>query len=1105
MAVPDARVELQIGGAWVDTEDDLVHADGVRYSWGRRGEGSQTDPSSASFSLLNPTGKYSGRNPLSPYFGQLGRNTRVRLTHDGADVALYVPTGSTARATTPDHASLDITGDLDLRAEITPSSWSGLTSQVAWELAGKYAGVGQRSWLWVYMETGRLQLWWSADGTNLVNDYSALLTMPVGSRAAVRTTLDVNNGLGGWTATHYTAPSMAGPWTQVSQTVTTSGTTSIFNSTSSVEVGDVATVAYSNRSRLFHSFEMRSGIGGTVVAAPDFSAQASGTTSFVDSAGRTWSAGAGQITSRRIRAVLEGSEWTPKWGASGHDVTTPVEAGGVLRRLGQGDKPLASTLRRRVVAYSPVAYWPLEDGRDAVQAASPIPGVQPLAVSGLEFAADDTCPGSAPLPRLTAASSVMAPVPASTATGQWLVSFVYLQAALPASDSTILDITTTGSVARLTVSIGPTYLRIRGYSAAGATVLSTDAAPTLWAGPGWHRFDLSARDVGGGDVEYHMGWISVGGGGWQNNTTIAATPGTVSGISTVYGADLADVRIGHLSVWSTAETGVFSSADSGYDNETAAARVVRLAAEEGLTATSLTAGADTTRMGPQRAGTLLDLLDQCEAADGGILHEDPETPGLMFRGRTSLFNQPPKLTIPYGQLAPPLSPIDDDQRLRNDRTVGRIGGSSARAVLTTGALSTAPPPAGVGVYDDSQTLNLYQDSQCADIASWLLHRGTWNEARYPQVTIYLHKYPSLIPAVTALRPGDIIRITDLPPWLPPGPLDLMVEGATEVLKTREWTIVLACSPGGPWTVAQADTARADTDGSVLGAAAGAGDTTMLVHTLQTVDSSNPRWTQDPAELPFDVTVGGEVVRATAISGLVEDVFGRTVAAGGWGTSTSGQTYTVTGGTASERSVSGGLGLITVTSSQTTLRVQTVAETCADAEVRCTVSVSATATGAGLVTSVVMRWASASSCYRARVEWGTGGGITLSAVVGSTLIDSSVATGLTYTPGAQFDVRVRLIGHRILMRIWPTGGVEPVGIWQLDRTATSGHGLITSGQVGVGGGGFGGNTNPSVAYQFDNWAIESPQRMAVTRAINGIVKPHAVGADVRLTTPAITSY
>jgi hypothetical protein len=51
--------------------------------------------------------------------------------------------------------------------------------------------------------------------------------------------------------------------------------------------------------------------------------------------------------------------------------------------------------------YTPHAYWPLEDGSDATQFASAIPGVSPLPFNGeINPAADSDLAGSQPLPTL---------------------------------------------------------------------------------------------------------------------------------------------------------------------------------------------------------------------------------------------------------------------------------------------------------------------------------------------------------------------------------------------------------------------------------------------------------------------------------------------------------------------------------------------------------------------------------------------------------------------------------------------------------------------------------------------------------------------------------
>ncbi|MFF4576923.1 hypothetical protein ACFY15_00700 [Streptomyces sp. NPDC001373] len=1106
----DLLAEMQIGGVWTDITGDLYARAPLSIQRGRQDEGARVDPARASFQLDNRQNKYSPKNPRSANYGLIGRNTPVRFSVPAAESYLAMAGGPGDMVSTPDHVSLDITGDIDIRIEAT-ARWQESGPQT---LIGKWGADGQRSWI-LRFQGGNVFFVWSPTGLSADAINVSWSLPPLPRRAALRVVLDVDNGSSGRTVTLYSSDSLAGTWTTIGASTAT-GTTSIFNSSANLEIGPTQVVsALVTRSPFrgrLHRAEVRSGIGGSVVAAPDVRALSAGTTSWADSAGHTWTViGASVVTAREYRLYAEVSSWPPRWDESGRDIYVPVEASGILRRLGQGAKPLSSPLRRRIsTLIPPIAYWPMEDGRDATQAYSPIAGVAPLATTGLDYAAADTLTGSDPLPKLQASASILGVVPAYASTGEWMVGCVYNWAGPPASITPLLDFTTTGTAQRIVVWVDSTGAYLSGYSAAGGSSLWDIALLTVDYGffGRWNRLEVTATQAGP-NVTFHLGWVDVNGIRQSGETTVAATAGIVTGISTVYTALTEGVALGHIAVFASstnAYVNVYEGADNGWLSEHAGARVLRLCTEEGVPASADEAD---TAMGPQKSATLFSLLGQCADSDLGILHEDRERLGLSYRARNQLYNQPISLTLDYaqnGHVAPPLEPVDDDQRVRNDVTVTREGGSAARAVATSGPLSVQAPPLGVGTYNEAQTLSLASDAQTADVAGWLLYMGTWDGARYPTVHINLAAAPSLIPAVVMLEIGDRIQIINPPPWLPPGPIDLIVEGYTETIgHPNSWDIVLNCSPAGPWNVAVADVpayGRADTDGSILGMDATSSATTLLVHTTQTVDSSNPRWTQDPAEFPFDVQLGGEIVTATAAASLAEDTFGRTVAAGGWGTASDGHPYTVTGGTGSERSVSGGLGLITATSGQTTLRMQTVAETCADTEIRCTVSVNAVATGASMVTSLAMRWSSASSCYRARVEWGVGGAIGLSAVVGSTLIDTSVSTSLTYTAGQQFEVRIRLIGHRILMRIWPTGTIEPAG-WQLDRTATSG--TITTGQVGIGGGAFSGNTNATTEYRFANWTVLSPQRMTVTRSTNGIVKAQAAGTDVRLAQPAITSY
>lgn len=207
-------------------------------------------------------------------------------------------------ASTPDNAALDITGDIDLRVDAT-MTWGG----AQYGLMSKYTiTADQRSYLFTIESNGRLRLIRSTDGI-VTSSLTSTVAVPISTgRLSVRVTLDVNNGAGGHTATFYTGTSgVSGSWVQLGTPVTMAGTITNFSGSAPLLVG-----AWSNGNsgRLVgqvHAAQVRNGIAGAIVANPSFSAQAAGTTNFVDSAGRTWTVepGAEIITI----APVPGSNW----------------------------------------------------------------------------------------------------------------------------------------------------------------------------------------------------------------------------------------------------------------------------------------------------------------------------------------------------------------------------------------------------------------------------------------------------------------------------------------------------------------------------------------------------------------------------------------------------------------------------------------------------------------------------------------------------------------------------------------------------------------------------------------------------------------------------
>jgi len=851
--------ELQIGTTMTDVTQHVLSRNVITHTRGQTAEGQVADPASCSLTLRSPDGLYSPRNPRSPYYQQIGRNTPVRVSVHAGSTYLAVD-GATSGVFTVDAAPLDITGDLDVRAEVRLDDWA-LTA----ELAGKWDYPNQKSWM-LLLFNSKLWLYTSADGTTeLLSGSTTTVTVPASGRLAVRATIDVNNGAGGRTVTFYTATSIGGTWTQLGDPVVTAGTTSIFAGTGQQYIGAVSTISLPDPIGRFYAVEVRNGINGTVVANPDFTAQTVGAPNFTDGAGRAWfMRNGGTLTNRQVRFVGEFGDWPAEWSGRGDLITVEGEAAGILERMNQGTKVLASTLRRRIPSFNPIAYWPMEEGSDATTIYSPIAGVRPFKPVAFSMASDDTLPGSSPLPALEVNASFVAQVPTAAA-GPWQVELVYNLDAMPVATTTLFEIRTTGTARRVRARVATNAITIDGLDADGSTLFTqTTTAPSFTGS--WNRLQIRA-EVSGGNVTYYLLWINIGAGSFQISSTTAAVPGNVLDVRSDFGTGLDGMRLGHLAVFPGAPL-AFNLADHGFNGETAVARMTRLCQEEGVVFRSVGTASETMPMGPQRPDTLLALLQECADADGGIFGEDRDRAGLRYRARTTLYNQEPGLTLVYGQpgLGRPLTPVDDTSTVRNDITVTRESGGSARAVLEEGRLSVQAPPDGVGLYDEGVTLNLYDDDQTEPSAYWRLHLGTWDEARYPTVTVRLHRAPELIDAVLGITEGDVIRITDLPDWVPPGPVDLLVQGYTERIGLLTWEVDFVCVPAGPYSVAVLEAlslAWVDTDGSELATAA-----TDTASTLDVTTTDGAVWNAAPSETPYDWTVGGEEVRVTAGGRLI---------------------------------------------------------------------------------------------------------------------------------------------------------------------------------------------------------------------------------------------
>jgi hypothetical protein len=881
-------VEIPIDGVWTDITGYTYVRDEIEVTRGRANEASQVEASRCALTLNNRDGRFSPRNPLSPYYGKIGRNTPIRVRLPG-DSALRL--SGAGYVTTPDHASLDITGDIDLRADVTCDDWSIGAGQ---SMVGKYTTTGsQRSYRLVVSGAGFLILAWSENGSVLLFRTSTVaIPADAGGRIALRATLDVDNGASGHTVTFYTSDTIGGSWTQLGDPVITAGTTSIFSSSAVLEVGSITGGTVELFSGTVHAVEVRTGIAGTLVADPDFTIQDIGDTSFVDAAGRTWTLnGDAEIIPTNVRFTGEVASWPQRWDRSGNDIWVPIEAAGILRRLGQGPKPLHSALYREITSRQNIgslpfhptgllAYWPCEDDEGSTSVASATGGPAMNIIGEPNFGSYSDFAASAPLPTMNDAT-FNGIVPKYTPTGETLVWMLVSIPDAGSATGSLMGVRTTGTANLWVIDYvsgsGGQYI-VRIYDAEGTEI---DNSGNIAANLDGSSFSMSlGLTQDGSDADYFVTIRKILSDGTIGTATNADTVtgrsvGRVLRVSATGDRNHTDVAVGHVMV--ADDTGFLVGTNDalvGWQRETAGRRIKRLCGEEGVAFAQVGDLDDTAVMGPQAMATFLALLQECAGTDLGVLYEPRDTLGLAYRTRTSMTNQTPALALDYtdGVFSQIPEPVDDDQLVRNDVTVKRPGGSSSRAVLEAGALSVQAPPDGIGTYDTTDDVNVVADGFLANQAAWRLALGTVDEARYPRLALHLHR-PSfaadaaLIAAAHAVDLGDRVDIDNLPDWVNHNLVSQIAQGFRERLSNFLHDIEINVSPYSPFQVAEYEAAeggtyRYDTAGSSLTADFDAGtDTSMSVD----VDIE-PLWTTDGDEVPFDIECGGVRLTVTAISG-----------------------------------------------------------------------------------------------------------------------------------------------------------------------------------------------------------------------------------------------
>lgn len=901
-------VEINTGSGWESISERRYDRQAITITRGKgAGEGAAS-ATAANVTLNNTGGPFSPRNPSSPLFGLIGRNTPMRIGVGHGPYGLVVDgsNDSGSNSITGDKALLDIVGDIDIRVDLelrAPSSW--LTGN--FDLCSKLSDTdADRAWS-VILIGGKIRLNWFELGTvaSFKQAESIALTGAAVGRRALRVTLDVDNGAAGRTITFYTAPTMAGPWTVLGAPVVQAGVTAIFASGGNLRVGaGRAGTAYTYGEpgwATYFSHELRLGIGGTLVASPTWATQpldsgALGFAVYPDGLGNDWvyDGVAGKIG--RVwwgepwtRAVTEIAELPPRWDPSHSDKYVPVVGNGVLRRYGQGKSPVATGLRDFVLArpQALTAYFPLSGAEGTTYSLNlgatyhlatrfygqSVVGQNPVFTYGKDMGAAWLGTGM----ELNATGNAYMRGDAGTGDPNAAFDFLYQSQSLGVLTVQLQDYTNgTGTMwnlvldtstndGTLQVSFNDPDVGPIGFLTVGPFVELQDA--------NIHHCRFQLTTVGA-DTQFAV-YID---GTLRSSGTMAGYTWKGTALFRLFYSRYVGqtvMNLAHLVLWAEANPANIPliadvvQAAFGYSGETAGDRITRVCAAGNIPLKVIGALAGTTKMGPQFSEPRLAQIRDAEATDFGILTEQRDAAGLLYRTRASMYAQTPAVTIDYSAkvVAPPFEPTDDDEQTRNNVTASNRNGGSFQLIQTTGRMSISAPPAGIGEYEDEITVNVETDAQLAGAASWWLRLGTLDAARFPSVTFNLASAaiqadPALLAALLALEVGDRMLITNITAADIPDTLDLIVQGSSETIGNVTWELTFNCAPGAPFQVAKfSNGQRYDADGSVLTAGIASGAVGFQVS-----QTGTSIWTVTPAAFPFDINIGGERMTVSGITG-----------------------------------------------------------------------------------------------------------------------------------------------------------------------------------------------------------------------------------------------
>lgn len=619
----------------------------------------------------------------------------------------------------------------------------------------------------------------------------------------------------------------------------------------------------------------------------------------------------------RIRLVLSSSDHTvyegylssitPGYDTSAKVATATWTASGLLKQITQGTTPAKSPLVQGVPQLTDVVgYWPMEDGVLATSFAPVVGTANAYPSAAAVFANATLSPASRPLPQFMAGGAY-AELPGFTDTDQASVcALIDIPASAIITDGTVLLRLWTTSGVRIDAVI-------RGTSTAPSTLIKFELYlnDTQFDHLGTYNFTtLMGRaqlfqlwaTYNSGSNQTTWGWNVTDKDGVNFLDSSTALTGFTIGrprrAELIPNGTATALNAGQMWVQKTVVTvaGGGSFPLEAYNAFYQGDRIDRVLVANGWpAATHFGPSGDDQRLGRQPLGTVVDILTEAALTDGGRL-VDGLGPSLTYVNRGGFENKS-FMTVDFASHSVDvLKPVTDDQKLRNQVTVSKAGGSSYTYTKSTGRNGTA----AVGVYPTSQQANVYSEGAFAisgsfglkalqDRAGWLVNLGTTSGYRFPKLRLICHAEPAQLgdwfgngAHLTGCIRIKLLNAQLLHASLPPT-IDLIGVGWTFTVGQHALFIDVNCVSGDPWNVIVLGSpsgdsrdylCHLDTGGSKLHTSVSAGATSLSIDT-----TAGPLWTTDSDDVPFTISIGGIPVTVTAVSG-----------------SSSPQTFTVTGAT-----------------------------------------------------------------------------------------------------------------------------------------------------------------------------------------------------------------